>query len=164
MVQENIFTPIDLPLKETTINILHMEFLWNSFEIPWDRIPANMRTMCEKGEKDKNVINEIVRIIINEMRQIKENIPRHALKHVANMMCQKYPQMFQDFDDDGTVIAGGSCTIFSKFMERSTYLNRPHKRPHFSVSVLPPAIIKKRKILWQVVLNGNQIVQFLKKK
>lgn len=51
------------------------------------------------------------------------------LKVVARKLVDRYPQMFQDEDEDGVIIGDGAHTIYWKLQKRNNYLNRPHKRP-----------------------------------
>ncbi|CAH0558576.1 unnamed protein product [Brassicogethes aeneus] len=120
------------------------EYVWNNFKVPWEEIPEHMITMCEKGERNKYVISEIIHIVVNELRQIKELIPAKILKKVASDMCEKFPLMFRDIDNDGVVMADGSCTMFCKLHERASYLRRPHKRKLSTTDKVPPKLVKKK--------------------
>ncbi|KAK4881407.1 hypothetical protein RN001_004726 [Aquatica leii] len=52
----------------------------------------------------------------------------------------------QHVDEDTELpVAGGSCTIFAKLLERATYLNRPHKKEKNNVSPSVPPALRKRK-------------------
>lgn len=57
-------------------------------------------------------MKEMIHVIINDMRQIKE-----ALKMVANKLICKYPKIFKDVDDGGVVMGDGCCTTFTKLMK-----------------------------------------------
>ena len=98
----------------TTLYNYNLEYQWTNFNIPWDKIPADMILNCEKGEKIKSVVTQIVHIIINEMRSIKAEIPTKALKSVAIQLVKKHPDTFADKSDDGEMYGDGCCTIFSK--------------------------------------------------
>nr|XP_022902692.1 uncharacterized protein LOC111415310 [Onthophagus taurus] len=122
----NQSNPIYVEIKNVVANTEH---LWDNFEIPWHKIPTDMLDMCAK--------------VVNELRDVKEAIPSKVLKRVANEMCVKYPLMFRDSDQDGLVVADGSCTIFCKLQERASYLRRPHKR-NSSSPLVPPRLSKRK--------------------
>ncbi|CAH0564387.1 unnamed protein product [Brassicogethes aeneus] len=125
-------------------SVSNSEYMWNNYQVPWEKIPEHMVKMCERGEKVKYVISEIVHIVIEDLRQIKELIPSKVLKRVANSMCEKYPKMFKDVDNDGIVLADGSCSLYCKLHERASYLRRPHKRRNKEIQAVPPKLIKKK--------------------
>lgn len=102
--------------------------MWSTFEIPWEKLPKETLFLCEQGVKKKEIITQIVHMIANEMRAIKNNPSSRATRTVAQKMIHKYPKMFQDVDDDGVVLADGSISIYMKIYDRLSYLNRPHKR------------------------------------
>ncbi|GJQ79913.1 hypothetical protein Trydic_g18357 [Trypoxylus dichotomus] len=106
----------------------NMEIVWNEFQIPWEKIPNYMVKTCERGKKNKQIVTEIIHIIVNEMRQIKTNIPSKAFKLIALKLAARFPYVFRDFDEDGVVIGDGTHSITMKLLDRNNYLNRPPKR------------------------------------
>lgn len=107
------------------ININHEEdFNWIDYKIPWNKVPFDMLKMCEEGVRDKSVITEICHLIVNDVRQIKKNLPIQVLKKIAYEMILKYPETFMDKDEDGHILGDGSCTMFHKLRERCCYLKR----------------------------------------
>lgn len=56
-------------------NKVNSEYSWNRYEIPWNKIPEHMIKQCEDGDRNKKTIIEIVHIVINDVRQIREMIP-----------------------------------------------------------------------------------------
>ncbi|XP_011858708.1 PREDICTED: uncharacterized protein LOC105556237 [Vollenhovia emeryi] len=107
------------------IGISHEEdFNWIDYKVPWDKVPLDMLKTCEEGVTNKSVITEICHIIVNDIRQIKKNVPTQVLKKIASEMILKYPKTFMDKDEDGHILGDGSCTMFHKLRERCCYLKR----------------------------------------
>nr|XP_023012729.1 uncharacterized protein LOC111502798 isoform X1 [Leptinotarsa decemlineata] len=102
--------------------------MWQMFEIPWNQLPRQMIESCERGEREKNVINFIVHMVVNKMREIKLVIPSSAIKIVTKKIVDRFPDTFRDLDEDGVVIGDGTHSVFRKIQDRNNYLNRPHKR------------------------------------
>lgn len=121
------------------------EYTWESFKIPWDKLPQFMLTPFENGTADKRMVSEAVHTIVNEMRNIKCVIPTKAFKTVAKKMAGKYPKMFLDVDEDGNVLVNGTTGLMSKLLDRNCYLNRPHKRQNddFQKPSVPPKKLKE---------------------
>lgn len=137
----------------TTANIPVNENFWKQYDIPWNKLPSDIKCEIDKGNSDKRIINECVRLIISEIRNIKRDTSQHTLKIMAHKMISAYPKIFEDVDDDGEVLGDGSHTIFSKLYERNNYLNKNAKR-HSEDGT--EKISKKRKsfekagcLLWQ---------------
>lgn len=120
------------PLSLDVINVeipngnSNMEYTWSTFPLPWDHIPKEYIDLCEKGERDKRAITQIIHIIVDKMREISKNIPSRAFKYVAIKLSQKYPAIFEDRDDDDQPIANGYISIYTKLYERAAYKKRPH--------------------------------------
>lgn len=121
------------------------EYLWENFEIPWSKIPADMLNL-EANKSNKPAIAFIVRVIVDAMRTIKKNIPSKAFKIVARKMAQAYPKIFQDLDEEGIVVGNGYHSIYNKLIDRCNYCNRPHKRTASSTKVENPIKTKKVKL------------------
>lgn len=105
------------------------EYRWCEFSPPWQKVPKNLITQCEAGNRIPQTITSIVHIVVDEMRTISLRIPTKAFKIQATKMADKFPKMFRDFDEDNVVIGDGSSALQQKLMDRNNYLNRPHKRP-----------------------------------
>lgn len=106
----------------------NMEYMWQTFEIPWNKLPMGTLLACEKGLKQRDIHTQVIHMVANEMRSIKTSPSSKAARIVAQKMISKYPLAFQDIDDDGVVLGDGSISVFMKLYERLSYLNRPHKR------------------------------------
>lgn len=126
----------------SSYNIENDEIMWSSFEIPFEKIPKSILDSCVKGENKKYVRNQMVHIIIDELRNIKEIVPYKVLRSVAKALSRKYPKTFLDVDD-GKVIGEGYLALFFKLSERASYLRRPHKRQNNEPSV-PQNLIRKK--------------------
>lgn len=100
------------------------DFRWTDYKIPWNKVPFDMLKACEENVRDKSIITEICHIIVNDVRQIKKNVPIQVLKKIASEMILKYPETFMDKDEDGHILEDGSCTIFHKLRERCCYMKR----------------------------------------
>lgn len=90
------------------------EYSWQTFVIPWEKIPPFMLKQCEEGKISKSALTEIVHIIVNEMRNVREYIPYKAFRIVAKKISDKYPAAFIDKDEDSTVLGDGMHGIVSK--------------------------------------------------
>lgn len=101
---------------------------WENFPIPFEKLSVQAREDCEKGERNKNSMNEVVHVTISAVRTKKSYVPCKVFKILAKKIIRKYPKMFTDIDEDGVVMGDGSHTIFYKLMDRNNYLNRPHKK------------------------------------
>lgn len=113
-----------------TINIsCNSEIIWKNFLIPWDKVPHHIIAEFNTSRKVKQSITSFLHIVIDQMRSIKTLIPIKAFKLVAYKIIDKYPQIFEDKDEDGVVLGDGSATLCNKLKERNNYLNRPCKRP-----------------------------------
>ncbi|KAK9751803.1 hypothetical protein QE152_g4750 [Popillia japonica] len=118
----------DVNDTNSVVHERNMEVVWNEFQVPWEKIPTYMIRTCDNGKKSKQIITEIIHIMVNEMRQIKTNIPSKAFKLVALKLAERFPHVFRDFDEDGVVIGDGTHSITMKLLDRNNYLNRPRKR------------------------------------
>ncbi|KAG5884514.1 hypothetical protein JTB14_021650 [Gonioctena quinquepunctata] len=90
------------------------QFMWQIFDIPWDQLPRHMIESCERGEREKLVINYIVHTVVNKMREIKTVIPSSAIKIVTKKIVDRFPETFRDMDDDGVVIGDGTHSGIKK--------------------------------------------------
>lgn len=97
-----------------------------------------MLKQCEEGKISKSDLTEIVHIIVNEMRNVREYIPYKAFRTVAKKISDKYPAAFIDKDEDGTFLGDGMHGIVSKMHIRNIYLNRRHK------TVVPPKKLQQQ--------------------
>ncbi|CAH0564390.1 unnamed protein product [Brassicogethes aeneus] len=120
------------------------EYQWTNYVIPWDKIPTDMIQKCEQGVVSKSIITEIVHIVINDLRAIKELIPANTLKRIANDIVHRYPKVFSDLDDDGCIVGDGSATLYCKLYERAAYLRRPHKAQNTNIVSVPPKLRKTK--------------------
>ncbi|CAH0555858.1 unnamed protein product [Brassicogethes aeneus] len=142
------FILLEVPANDNTDKIVSTsnisEYTWESFEIPWDKIPAYMLNSCENGSIDKTQRREIVHILVNDMRNIKEQIPNKAFKIVAKKLVERYPKVFLDTDEDGKVLGSGLSTLLSQLQDRNWYLNRSHKRTgEFLKPKIPAKMLKE---------------------
>lgn len=144
------------------------EFKWVEFDTPWNKIPSNLISQCEKGTRVPQTITSIVHIIVDEMRAITEKIPSKAFNIQAQKVADKYPKMFRDFDEDKVVLGDGCSGIKQKLLDRHNYLNRPHKRP-IKTNAKNPVVNKKSKMFakagcsnWNPPLNENATDEFEK--
>lgn len=144
--EEQNFIILQVPADDTPnltqpLNNSITEYTWESFEIPWCKIPNYMLIQCETKNAEKSVVKEIIHMVVNEMRGIKTAIPNKAFKCVAKKMADKYPKTFLDTDEDGNVLGSGVSTTVSQLQDRNWYLNRSHKR---AVEFIKPKIPAKK--------------------
>lgn len=101
---------------------------WNNFSIPWDKMPSYVLAALKQGNHERKIINEVVQVIVNEMREISKNVPSKAMRILTEKLIVEYPTTFKDVDEVRIIIGDGCHSIFSKLVDRNNYLNRPHKR------------------------------------
>lgn len=122
--------PENAPINDETLENHQVvsEYTWQLFDIPWSKIPQFMLTQCANGTGGKTVRKEIIHTVVNELRNIKTDIPNKAFREVARKMADKYPKLFLDTDDDGNILGSGISTLVSQLQDRNWYLNRGNKR------------------------------------
>ncbi|CAH0555214.1 unnamed protein product [Brassicogethes aeneus] len=116
------------------------ESFWQNFEIPWAKFPEYMINSLESGKAERQITVEVIHTILNEMRSVKTQIPNMAYRCVARKMADKFPLIFLDKDEDGTVLGNGTHSTVCRLQDRCNYLNRCKKRPG---TKLPPQHLKK---------------------
>lgn len=117
--------------------------VWNSFEIPWNKMSNFVTTALEnKITNDPIMQKHVIQVVVDEMRTITTHISVTACRIIAAKIIQKYPETFKDTDKTGVTIGSGDHGLVSKLIDRNNYLNRPHKRPG-SFAAERPKIPKK---------------------
>lgn len=118
---------------------------WSSFKIPWDKMLSATLKDCQNGDRNPRTTTNVIQVVADAMRDICTSPPNKAIRQVARQIVNKFPQTFQDTDDDGTVMGDdGAIVVFSRLKERLKYLNRSTKRRSVETEVIP---LKQRKKL-----------------
>ncbi|XP_074040911.1 uncharacterized protein [Leptinotarsa decemlineata] len=143
--QENLNAESVSNLNTTHQFDCNQNFMWKTFQIPWEQFSKPMIESCERGERDKQVINYIIHTVVNNMRVIKKIIPSSAIKIITKKIIDKYPETFRDIDEDNVVIGDGSYSVFKKLQDRNNYLNRPHITKR-TASMSNPMANKKQRL------------------
>ena len=95
------------------------------FEIPWDKIPANlMKPFHAKKVPEKRILLRVNRIIGDIIYDIARHPGRQALKLVAEKMCSKYPASFQNMIPGFGVVGSGSEILVNRL---SNYLDNKNR-------------------------------------
>lgn len=139
---------LDLSPKHVShaISQFNTEETWTNFCIPWESLEPSVLKELEAGNRNKYVINTVIKRVVSEMRNIQEIIPTKAFKIVAQKIVEKHPEIFKDIDEDGKCFGDGTHTTFVKLRDRNCYLNRPHMKRSLSRSLNIP-LKKQRKVL-----------------
>jgi len=98
------------------------EEIWTNFCIPWNTLEPAVLKELELRKRNKYVIHAVVNRVISEMRNLQDFIPSKAFKIIAKKIVDKYPQTFQDMDEDGNHFGDGIHTLFLKLRDRNNNL------------------------------------------
>lgn len=105
-----------------TANVVtHYEINWQDFQVPWHMLPSSIIANFESGKKES--VAQLIHTVIDVARGVSKKISAPAMKIISKKIVDKYPQAFEDRDDDGRTIGDGTHTIFQKLKGRYFYLN-----------------------------------------
>ncbi|CAH0560587.1 unnamed protein product [Brassicogethes aeneus] len=128
---------------EESLDTQNYNILWDKFLIPWQRLPKTVLEKLENSTRKSSITSRVVNMIVDELREIKTTIPIKVFKEIAKQIVDKYPNSFQDVDEDGNIFGNGIGSLVTKFIDRNNYLNRPHKK---QIDINVPKL-KGRKLL-----------------
>lgn len=94
------------------------------FEIPWDKMPTDVKRKLDNGEHPEKCERlEIKRLIVCEVLAIFPTPPRRHLYAVARKMAMNYPEAFKDKIADD-VFASGYNYLTKQLMNKVDNLKR----------------------------------------
>ncbi|CAH0554613.1 unnamed protein product [Brassicogethes aeneus] len=178
---------IDLNLNEIqnmplVIFDQNSEMFWKEFNL-WKHVSLKNIENLENGVRTSNLTKEVIRNVVDGMREIKTIIPCKAFKIVASRMVDKYKQSFQAHDEENVILGNGYDHIYCKLLDRNNYLNRPNKRntEHVEVpskkrktlanarvgclnwqpSLIPTDALEKKEKLREITPDSNQFIPLM---
>lgn len=95
------------------------ENLWITFKIPWNKMTNFILDNCKKATRNPRTVNSVIHVVADATQNIRFIISNKAIRIITHKIESKYPNMFQDIDDDGTVPGDdGAISVFNKLRER----------------------------------------------
>ena len=140
--------PVDLPNTNELVSInmiSHCEIIWDDFKIPWEMLAPSTVAAFESGNKSSQQYKQLIHMIINMVFEVAETVPLNALNTISSKIVSKFPQAFQDKDDDGKVISDGTHTVFEKL--KSRYFSKLREKRHSANNNDDAPSSKKSKII-----------------
>ncbi|XP_031329547.1 uncharacterized protein LOC116160484 [Photinus pyralis] len=139
------------------------ENTWLSFKIPYEKMSSTAMKNFENGVRCRQSIKDMIHLVTDEMLEVAEGfVPNTACKIIARKLVDKFPKIFQDRDDDGTVIGDGAITTYNQVKERIKYVTASRKRLQRPKNN-PIPVNKRRKMMnlksgcvsWQPEIQNN---------
>lgn len=97
---------------------------WESFEIPWNKLPANLLKALKNGERPTPKLRrDLVRTVSNKMYKLCRLPGRRAIQIVSARVVQKYPSSLKDMLC-GDVVGHGYYSFSKQLENRFANLNR----------------------------------------
>ncbi|XP_063217419.1 uncharacterized protein LOC134539586 [Bacillus rossius redtenbacheri] len=114
------------PLTKSSGNKKNLQ----SFIIPYNKFPPHVtRSMQQNRTLSRpNVLNEVVRIICNEVHALDTHPGSRFFESLAKELVGKYPSTFGLKLEDGTLLGDGHHLLQRKLEERMKNMNRGVKR------------------------------------
>ena len=114
--------------------------LFENFQIPWNKFPEHVKELLELGQNVDDHLNNLIHLIVVELRQIAFFIPTVVLRQICHKLVAKYPSSFIQKDEVGNDTSFNNSIILTKLINHNNYLNRK------SPSCSPKIPLKKRKL------------------
>ncbi len=96
-----------------------------SFKVPWDVMPAEIRTAISSCKRPSpGARRQMVRIISDEMRKYELNPTRAQCLVVCRNIVHQYPESFADQRDNGQLLDSGYTSLLIQVKNRIENLNR----------------------------------------
>ncbi|ROL50093.1 hypothetical protein DPX16_1106, partial [Anabarilius grahami] len=96
-----------------------------SFKVPWDVMPAEIRTATSSCKRPSpGARRQMVRIISDEMRKYELNPTRAQCLVVCRNIVHQYPESFADQRDNGQLLDSGYTSLLIQVKNRIENLNR----------------------------------------
>ncbi|XP_037645758.1 uncharacterized protein LOC119500207 isoform X2 [Sebastes umbrosus] len=114
----------------------HRKSWSESFEIPWNAMPVDLRSDISDGRRPSPTSRrQMVRVITDEMRKYEPNPTRSQCLTVCKKVVRQYPNSFADQLHNGQVLGNGYASLLIQVKNRIDNLNRTSSfRQHRSSS------------------------------
>lgn len=127
---------LELPMSISTPNKLSSRELFNTFEIPYSKMPQHiMECLNQKEKLIPSWMTIVVHVIVTELRKIANNIPAAVIRTIIAQLTETYPSTFQFKDTDGNVIDSTNSPLFIKFVNHVNYENQPPKKKKLNLNI-----------------------------
>jgi hypothetical protein len=96
--------------------------------LDWDSpdIPEGLRKAIKKRNKlySPTDLSEYVQHLVRRIVRFEQNPPKERCHEVAKLICDKYPETFEDRDEDGEKRGDGYTGLGNKIRNRVMHVNR----------------------------------------
>ncbi|XP_039646970.1 uncharacterized protein LOC120552998 [Perca fluviatilis] len=97
----------------------------SSFEIPWQKMPANLRQCVAQGLRPRKQEHlSMVRIIVQAIQEKCLNPTRNQCSEIARQVIEKHPKSFADVTAEGEIIGCGYGSLLNQIKTRIDHVNR----------------------------------------
>ncbi|XP_051166314.1 uncharacterized protein LOC127284729 [Leptopilina boulardi] len=94
---------------------------WEDYQVDWTKISSDALELCNRGTKDNDVINRVIRQVIGSMLFHNVPIKKKHLELIAKQFRDKFPKSFDDRTNDGKRLDTGYHFILKKLLEHNNY-------------------------------------------
>lgn len=96
-----------------------------TFQVPWDNMPPEIRTAISTGKRPKPAERrQMVRVLVDEMRKFERCPTRAQCLTICQKIVREYPNTFGDKFPNGSLIGGGYTSLLIQVKTRVENLNR----------------------------------------
>ncbi|GAA6101330.1 uncharacterized protein LOC113069875, partial [Tachysurus ichikawai] len=96
-----------------------------TFQVPWDNMPPEIRTAISTGKRPKPAERrQMVRVLVDEMRKFDLSPTRAQCLTICQRIVREYPNTFGDKFPNGSLIGGGYTSLLLQVKMRVENLNR----------------------------------------
>ena len=96
----------------------------SSFEIPWQKMPANLRQCVAQGLRPRKQEHlSMVRIIVQAIQEKCLNPTRNQCSEIARLVIEKHPKSFADVTAEGELIGCGYGSLLNQIKTRIDHVN-----------------------------------------
>ena len=102
-------------------------WVWaNRYSIPWDKMPAQLRTCLKSKQRPTNKDRrEMIRILCDDILQVAGHIGRKEINTICQKIVSQYPDSFRDMDQKTVKVVGsGHDSILYQLENRIYNLKR----------------------------------------
>ncbi|XP_073723452.1 uncharacterized protein [Misgurnus anguillicaudatus] len=109
-----------------TTHVSGISKMWpETFQVPWDKMPPEIRSAISTGKRPKPAERrQMVRILVDEMRKLELSPTRAQCLTVCKKIVREYPKTFGDTFPSGLLIGEGYTSLLLQVKARVENLNR----------------------------------------